>query len=155
MVTFHTTMTLHNWVSSWIQDSLAFAAQRHVIKMWQKTLSLFWIPDILPEHCMHIVVIACSTEVYPFSPSKMCLVVPIHTLGTLHTFWGCNSPCAIPKCAYMSSKCIWTSSIFFEEKKIGRTADKEENGIVSNNSHVDIQCAQCHPCFSSKRHGIK
>jgi len=55
----------------------------------------------------------------------------------------------------MSSKCIWTSSIFFEEKKIGQTADKEENGIVSNNSHVDIQCAQCHPCFSSKRHGIK
>jgi len=120
-LTFHTTMTLHNWVSSWIEDSLAFPAQRHVIKMWQKTLSLFWIPDILPQHYMHIVVIACSTKVYPFFPSKMCLVVPIHTL------WVCYTPFEVVIVAVqsqnvqnMGSKCVWTSSIFFKERWLGQ-----------------------------------
>jgi hypothetical protein len=51
----------------------------------------------------------------------------------------------------MDSKCVWTSSIFFKEKLIGPRAAKEENGTVSNNNHVDIQCAQCPPLLFKQK----
>jgi hypothetical protein len=41
--------------------------------------------------------------------------------------------------------------MFFEEKMIGPMADKEENGTVSNNNHVDIQCAQCPPVLFKQK----
>jgi len=100
---------------------------------------------------MHIVVIACSTEVYPFFPSKMCLVVP-------YALWVCYTPFEVvivlvqsQNLHNMGSKCVWTSPIFFEEKMIGPMADKEENGTVSNNNQVDIKCAQCPPVLFKQK----